>query len=103
GERERNFHVYTADGREFVLKIGSPLEAAATIELQVAALDFLAEHLPSAAVPRVVPARDGSRVVSHDVGGEAHTARLLTWLPGRPLAEVSPHTPGLLQAVGGSL
>ena len=103
GERERNFHVYTADGREFVLKIASPLEAAATIELQVAALDFLAEHLPSAGVPRVVPARDGRRVVPHDVGGEGHTARLLTWLPGRPLAEVSPHTPSLLQAVGESL
>jgi 4-aminobutyrate aminotransferase-like enzyme/Ser/Thr protein kinase RdoA (MazF antagonist)/murein DD-endopeptidase MepM/ murein hydrolase activator NlpD len=103
GERERNFHVYTADGREFVLKIASPLEAAATIELQVAALEFLAEHLPSAGVPRVVPARDGRRVVPHAVGGEGHTARLLTWLPGRPLAEVSPHAPALLQAVGESL
>ena len=103
GERERNFHVYTGDGHEFVLKVASPLEAAATIELQVAALDFLADHLPSAPVPRVVPARDGSRVVPHDVGGEGHTARLLTWLPGRPLAEVSPHTPALLQNVGESL
>ena len=105
GERERNFHVYTEDGREFVLKIASPLEAAASIELQVAALDFLAEHLPpeSARVPGVVPTTDGSRVVPHDVGGEGHTARLLTWLPGRPLAEVSPHTPGLLRGVGESL
>jgi 4-aminobutyrate aminotransferase-like enzyme/Ser/Thr protein kinase RdoA (MazF antagonist) len=103
GERDRNFHVYTADGREFVLKVASPLEDAAAIEMQVAALDFLAGHLPSAPVPRVVPARDGSRVVRHDVGGEAHTARLLTWLPGRPLAEVTPHSPGLLRGIGESL
>ena len=103
GERERNFHVYTEDHREFVLKIASPLEAAATIELQVAALDYLAHHLPSAPIPRIVPARDGSRVVPHDVGGEGHTARLLTWLPGRPLAESSPHTSGLLEGIGESL
>lgn len=103
GERERNFHVYTADGREFVLKVASPLEAAATIELQVAVLEYLAGHLPSAPVPRIVPAKDGRRVVPHDVAGEGHTARLLTWLPGRPLAEVSPHSAGLLQGIGESL
>lgn len=103
GERERNFHVYTEDGREFVLKIASPMEGAATIELQAAALDFLAGHLASAPVPRLVPATNGSRIVPHDVGGEGHTARLVTWLPGRPLAEVSPHTRGLLEGIGESL
>lgn len=103
GERERNFHVYTADGREFVLKVASPLESAAAIELQVSALEHLAAGGPSLPVPRVVPAVDGSRVVAHSVGGEGHTARLLTWLPGRPLAEVSPHSPALLRAVGNSL
>ena len=103
GERERNFHVYTADGREFVLKVASPLEAAATIELQVAVLEYLAGHLPSAPVPRIVPAKDGRRAVPHDVAGEGHTARLLTWLPGRPLAEASPHSAGLLQGIGESL
>ena len=103
GERERNFHVYPEEGREFVLKIASPLEATATIELQVAALEFLAEQLPSAPVPRMVPASDGRRIVAHDIAGEGHTARLLTWLPGRPLAVVSPHAGGLLQDIGESL
>ena len=103
GERERNFHVYTEDGREFVLKIASPMEGAATIELQAAALDFLAGTLPSAPVPRIVPAVNGSRVVATDVGGEGHMARLLTWLPGRPLAEVSPHSPALLHGIGRTL
>ena len=103
GERDRNFHVYTADGREFVLKVASPLESAASIELQVSALEHLAACGPSLPVPRIVPAVDGSPVVAHSVGGEGHTARLLTWLPGRPLAEVSPHVSALLRAVGHSL
>jgi Ser/Thr protein kinase RdoA (MazF antagonist) len=103
GERERNFHVYTTDGREFVLKVASPLEDAAAIELQSAALAHIAAHAPSALVPRQVPAADGSRVVSLVITGEPHSARLLTWLPGRPLAEVSPHRPSLLRAIGQTL
>src|SRR5688500_20123953 len=97
GERERNFHVYTADGREFTLKIASSLEDPADIDLQVAALEFLATRLPAGRVPNLVPARDGNRVVSHTIDGEDHTARLQTWLPGRPLAEDSPHSPALLR------
>ena len=103
GERERNFHVYTADGREFVLKVASPLEDAGAIDLQVAALAHIADKLPSAPVPRLVPSTEGSRVVHQVIGGEVHAARLLTWLPGQPMAEVSPHSPALLRAVGGSL
>jgi 4-aminobutyrate aminotransferase-like enzyme/Ser/Thr protein kinase RdoA (MazF antagonist) len=103
GERERNWHVYTADGREFVLKVASPLEDAAVLDLQALALSHIAAREPDALVPRPVPANDGSLVVRQVIGGEPHAARLLTWLPGRPLAEVSPHTPALLRAIGSSL
>src|SRR5918995_85757 len=74
GERERNFHVYTADGREFTLKIASSLEEPAEIDLQVAALEFLATRVPGGRVPSMVPARDGERVVSFRIEGEDHTA-----------------------------
>jgi 4-aminobutyrate aminotransferase-like enzyme/Ser/Thr protein kinase RdoA (MazF antagonist) len=103
GERERNFHVYTTDGREFTLKIASPLEDPAAIDLQVAALEFLALRTTAERVPNLVPARGGKRVVLHTIGGEEHTARLLTWLPGRPLADVSPHSPALLRGIGETL
>ena len=103
GERERNFHVYTADGREFVLKVASQLEDAAAIELQVMALEHIAKTEPGVPVPRVVPAKDGSRIVSEMVGNELHSARLLTWLPGEVLAEASPHSPALLREIGETL
>src|SRR5688572_17463870 len=103
GERERNFHVYTTDGREFVLKIASQFEDAAAIELQVMALEHIAEREPKVPVPRLVKATDGSRIVSEMIGGELHSARLLTWLPGQPLAEVSPHSSALLGEIGQTL
>jgi len=103
GERERNFHVYTAEGREFVLKVASPLEDPAALDLQASAMAHVAARAPSVPIPRLAPAADGGRVVHHVVGGESHAARLLTWLPGRPLAEVSPHRPALLRAIGESL
>ncbi len=103
GERERNFHVYTADGSEFVLKVASQLEDAAAIELQAMALEHIAEREPGVLVPRLVRAVDGSRIVSETISGEPHSARLLTWLPGRPLAEVSPHSPSLLEDIGETL
>ena len=100
GEREWNFHVYTGDASEFVLKIASPLEDAAAIDLQIAALVHLAARAPEARTPAIVPSPTRSRVVHHTIRGETHSARLLTWLPGKPLAEVSPHGPELLQAIG---
>lgn len=103
GERDRNFHVYTADGREFVLKVASPLEDPAALDLQAAALAHVAATMPLLPVPRLVPTADGNRFAQHVTGGEGHAARLHTWLPGRPLAEVSPHTPSLLRAIGESL
>src|SRR5918993_1345249 len=75
GERERNFHVYTADGREFTLKIASSLEDPAQIHLQVAALEFLETRVPAGRIPNLVTARDGKRVVSHTIEGEEHTVR----------------------------
>jgi 4-aminobutyrate aminotransferase-like enzyme/Ser/Thr protein kinase RdoA (MazF antagonist) len=103
GERERNFHVYTGEGSEFVLKIASQLEDPAAIELQVAAMVHVAAETPDAGTPAVVASRSGSLVVHHSIRGEPHSARLLTWIPGQPLSEVSPHSPELLRAIGKSL
>jgi len=103
GERERNFHVHSTGRGDFVLKVASPFEDAAALELQTAALAHIAEQSPAVHVPRLVPATDGSRMVNTTIAGEPHTARLLTWLPGQPLADVSPHASTLLRAIGSSL
>ncbi len=103
GERDRNFHVYTGDGREFVLKFASPFDDAAALELQEAALAHVAQDGGGPPVPRSVASQEGSRIVHTTVGGEPCAVRLLTWLPGRPLARSAPHSPGLLRDVGRAL
>ncbi len=83
GERDRNFHVRAADGREFVLKFANPVEDAAVVDMQIQALRHVARVDPSFPVPRVIPMPDGSveTLVPHETGG-IQRVRLLSWVPG---------------------
>jgi Ser/Thr protein kinase RdoA (MazF antagonist) len=103
GERDRNFHVYTADGREFILKVAPGDDDPAALDLQDAAIAHLARQPARPPVPRLVAAIDGRTVVDFTVNGDTHAARLLTWLAGEPLALISPQTAPLLREVGASL
>jgi len=100
GERDENFRIDAADGGEFVLKIAHPAEDPAVAELTTAALLHLEQHDSSLPCPRVVCARGGeSQVRFSDEVGAARTARLLTYLPGRPLGSAD-SSPGLRAACG---
>jgi Ser/Thr protein kinase RdoA (MazF antagonist) len=87
-ERDQNFAV-AVDGQDrFVLKLSNATEDPAFLDLQQKAM----ARLVAAGVPCQVPvvALDGREVV--EVGSEGHPtlARVLTWLPGRPLATIPP-------------
>jgi Ser/Thr protein kinase RdoA (MazF antagonist) len=86
-ERDRNFAVAVDGADRFVLKIANANEDAAFLDLQHRAMDRLA----AAGVPcqRVVPTRAGPEVVDIGGPGRPSLARLLTWLPGRPLASIA--------------
>lgn len=100
-ERDQNFLVRFADGKRAVLKIAHAGEDRDVLELQHAALRRLAERAPGIALPRVLPASDGSDIVEvAGAEGETHQARLLSWVPGTILALVRPHTPELLESLG---
>ncbi len=90
GERDENFRIESADGSEYVLKVAHPAEGPAVSDLSTAALLHLASHDPALPCPRVVCARAGqSRVRFMDDRGIERTARLLTYLPGRPLGHTA--------------
>ena len=57
--------------------------------------------VPDVRLPRVQHTVDGAAVMSvPDAQGRPHLVRLLTWVPGRVLAGVRPHTPELLRSLG---
>jgi len=100
-ERDQNFRLELPSGEAFVLKIANATERREVLDLQNAAMAHLAAHAPGLAVPRVIPARDG-RTIAETTGedGRRHFVRLVTWVPGRVLAAVKPHSEALLESLG---
>jgi Ser/Thr protein kinase RdoA (MazF antagonist) len=99
-ERDRNYAV-SVDGLDrFVLKLSNATEDPAFIDLQQKAM----ERLVAAGIPCQVPviSIDGREVLDVGRDGTPTLARLLTWLPGRPMATVPPadRSPELLHDLG---
>jgi Ser/Thr protein kinase RdoA (MazF antagonist) len=85
-ERDRNFAV-AVDGRDrFVLKLSNATEDPGFLDLQHRAMARLVESGVPCQVPVVTI--DGRDIVDVGSNGTATLARLLTWLPGRPLADL---------------
>lgn len=101
GERDQNFRLTTAGGEHFVLKIGSPMEELSLVDYQVQALLRIEAYDPSIPVPRLVRSSAG-KAVEHliDQDGEAHTVRLLTYVPGVPIREFVPPPLAACRSVG---
>jgi len=101
GEYDDNFHLTSADGRAFVLKVMHPARERSFIDLQCRALTHLAQRAPQLPLPRVTTDRSGEQftsIVAAD--GSTRLVWLLTFVRGTVLAEVRPHTPELLSDLG---
>jgi Ser/Thr protein kinase RdoA (MazF antagonist) len=87
-ERDRNFAVVVDGAPRFVLKLSNATEDPAFLDLQHRAM----ERLAAAGVPcqLPVPSRAGREVFDAGTTAAPLLARVLTWLPGRPLGTV-PH------------
>ena len=96
-ERDRNFLLTARDCEKFVLKIANVNERRVVIEAQNATL----RHLEACVsfCPRVVPAVSGELIEVVD----GHLVRVLTYLPGKPLATVEVQSPELLYDFGRKL
>lgn len=90
GERDNNFHLQAADDRDFLLKLVNPAEDVALTDFQTRALRHIAARDPILPVPRVVETRHGEAYfVLEEERAQPRIARLLTYLPGTPLAKVT--------------
>ncbi|RLT40570.1 MAG: aminotransferase class III-fold pyridoxal phosphate-dependent enzyme [Chloroflexi bacterium] len=98
GERDQNFRLQTAAGDSFVLKIANGQEDAGLLAAQTEALRRAEQ---TGICPRVLPAADGGWMTQiAGPNGSRHWVRLLTFLPGTPLAQQPRQTPALLRDVG---
>ncbi len=100
-ERDQNFFLVNERGEAFVLKIASAADSRDILDLQNKALRRLAEQDPSLTCPRVRLSQAGEELVQANLpGGGTNWVRLLTYVRGRFLADVNPHTPDLLRSLG---
>ncbi len=100
-ERDQNFYLKTETGQEFVLKIANVAESREILDLQNQAMLHLAERVHSLSLPRVCKTAEReliTTITSQD--GATHFMRLLTYVPGKLLAHVKPHSPELLHSLG---
>src|SRR6266480_7614350 len=101
GERDCNFHLKTEAGQEFVLKIAPAVEQREANDLQNKALEHLAAHNSALLLPRVRVTTEGKTIATlANADGATHFVRILTYIPGKVLAETRPHTPELLSSLG---
>jgi 4-aminobutyrate aminotransferase-like enzyme/Ser/Thr protein kinase RdoA (MazF antagonist) len=104
GELDHNFHLQTTAGQEFVLKIAHAGQQRDILDLQNKAMAYLAAHNPSLLLPQVCAISTGESIgIITASNGMTHFVRMLTYIPGRHLAEVKPHTPELLYGLGNLL
>lgn len=101
-ERDRNFHIATADGQGYVLKFTNPAEPQIVTGFQTAAMLHVAARDPALPVPRVMTSLDGAPQVVVDVHGSPMVLRLLTYLEGTPL-HATQASPGQMRALGTTL
>lgn len=101
-ERDQNFRLDAGD-EVWILKIVNASEPAAESEFQVALLDHLQRTAPDLAMPRLGKTLGGA-ALGHAAGadGERHALRLVSWLPGQPLAETK-RVPALFESLGATL
>lgn len=83
-ERDDTVQVTTAQDR-YVLKVASPHEDPAVIDMQTRAAVHAAAVDPTLPLARLIPARDGALTVAVPTPEGVRTARLMTYLPGRTL------------------
>ena len=101
GERDRNYLLKKDGISVYILKIAATSEKRETLEFQNAALNHLAKLKLPFQSPHIIPSNTGEEItlVPDDEGNE-HAVRLLTYLPGRVLAKVNPHTSEFLKDFG---
>jgi 4-aminobutyrate aminotransferase-like enzyme/Ser/Thr protein kinase RdoA (MazF antagonist) len=100
GHADENYCLATGGGEKYVLKLAHDGANAAFWDFQRALLDHLSKAAPGACFPRLIATVEGAAHARALFDGQTRRLLLLSWLPGRMLADTRPHTEGLLESMG---
>ncbi|EBA16971.1 hypothetical protein RSK20926_08377 [Roseobacter sp. SK209-2-6] len=104
GEYDLNFMAEVDDGSGYVLKAMRPGCEEWLVDMQVRAFQHIAESQPDLPCPRVIPALDGTAMLTlADESGVQRLVWLLERLPGLCYAKSEPKTPELIREIGSVL
>ena len=82
-ERDQNFRIDTEAGDAYVLKISSPADDAADLDLQTEAMRHVFRTDPDLPVMEIVPTVEGEAWTAVDDDGVTTLVRMFTHVPGR--------------------
>ncbi|MGE0218637.1 aminotransferase class III-fold pyridoxal phosphate-dependent enzyme [Mycolicibacterium sp.] len=101
GEFDQNLRVSDATGEHYLVKISTLVDAdTSTARWHEGILRHLAETAPQLPLPRLIHAHDGAPHVVVATSKGDRMIRVLSWLPGAPLAEEDRHSDELLTELG---
>jgi 4-aminobutyrate aminotransferase-like enzyme/Ser/Thr protein kinase RdoA (MazF antagonist) len=100
GEYDDNFLLEDDDGHRFVLKIAPQAATEVLLNGQNLALAHVAERDPDLKIPRVIANLQGSETTEVELAGRRRLVRLLTYLPGRLLADCEERPAELHRGLG---
>ena len=87
-ERDQNFKVVTFEGNVYILKIINASEPVVESRFQTALLKHLGDNAGQLPVPHIVPTLKGDSLADTlSASGDVHNIRLVSWVPGLPLAQ----------------
>ncbi len=99
-ERDQNFCIDGEQAR-YVLKISASDEDPQVLDFQNRLMMHIAACCPTFAVPKVHQSTNKARIEwIDDANGRSHAVRMLSYLPGKPLVHIRPHSSELLFDVG---
>lgn len=87
-ERDQNVLITSISGQQFILKISNPATPLGVADLETDVLLAVSRVLLDIDVPQVMRSLDGSCSIVWPTPDGLRSVRLLTYLQGRPIAEV---------------
>ena len=90
-ERDQNFRLITDGGIQYVVRIANAAEERVNTDFQVDALLCLERGDCPVNVPRIQPTLAGDNTASIVSGDTRHFLRVVSYVPGKPLAEIALH------------